>query len=91
MALTDPYRQGKGREIAGDGASMGEGDVAEREMWWSPTEYMSAQYVQNQMQNDIITFLWYRLSDCPMADSLTWLTVNKCVYWLLWRLAAVYV
>lgn len=33
MALTDPYRQGKGREIAGDGASMGEGDVAEREMW----------------------------------------------------------
>lgn len=54
----------------GGGRCSREGDVG------SPTEYMSAQYVQNQMQNDIITFLWYRLSDCPMADSLTWLKVK---------------
>lgn len=28
MALTDPYRQGKERELARDGENMGEGDAA---------------------------------------------------------------
>lgn len=49
MALTDPYRQGKERELARDGESMGGGRC-------SPTEYMSAHCAQVQIQNDIITW-----------------------------------
>lgn len=60
---------------------MGEGDVAESDVG-SPAEYMPAHCVQNQTQNDIITFHGHS-GDRPMADDCTVLVGLQLLYWVL--------